>query len=188
MNDIHLTESVIMSNANNDLPTDNVSELLERLLQHHHPYTRTALAELFPLAVQVARKHGERHPELAQLASLVGCLRDDMDMHLMKEENILFPYIRQLADSPVVAPPPFGTIANPIQVMRAEHDTDRAILEEIMNVTGDFTLPPDACTSFSTFYQKLRALVEDILQHMDLENNRLFPLALELEKNRLAHS
>lgn len=177
-----------MDNVNNDLLAANASRLLERLLQHHHPYTRTALAELFPLAVQVTRKHGERHPELARLVSLIGCLRDDMDMHLMKEENILFPYIRQLADSAAVAPPPFGTIANPIRVMRAEHDTDRAILDEITEVTDEFTLPPDACASFNTLYQKLRALVEDILQHMDLENNHLFPLTLELEKSRLAYS
>ena len=177
-----------MSKMDTGRPFTNVSELLEQLMNHHHPYTRAALAELFPLAVKVARAHGDRHPELAQLVSLLGRLRDDMDMHLMKEENILFPYIRQLAGSLAVAPPPFGTIANPIRVMRAEHNTDRTILDQIVTVTHDFTLPPDACTSFSALYQGVRALVEDIVRHMDLENNHLFPLAIELEENQLARS
>ncbi len=173
-----------MNHVNHIRPSGSVNELLEQLLRHHHPYTKAALAELSPLSERVAHMHGNRHPELAQLVSLLRRLRNDMDMHLMKEENILFPYIKQLAGpSPVT--PPFGTIANPIRVMRAEHDTDRAILDEMVEITRDFTLPPYACASFTALYQGVRALVADLLHHMDLENNHLFPLVIELEKARL---
>ncbi len=177
-----------MSNMNNGRVFGSVSELLEQLLRHHHPYTKAALAELSPLAEQVARMHGDRHPELAQLVVLLRRLRNDMDMHLMKEENILFPYIKQLVGSSTLTPPPFGTIANPIRVMRTEHDTDREILDEMVQITRDFALPPYACASFTALYQGVRALVRDLLQHMDLENNHLFPLVIELEKNKPGRS
>lgn len=175
-----------MNNTDHSRQASSVNELLDRLLQHHHPYTKAALIKLSPLTEQVMRMHGARHPELAQLASLFRRLHDDMDMHLMKEENILFPYITKLNGSTTPAPPPFGTIANPIRVMMAEHDTDRAILDKMLEITHDFTLPAYACASFTALYQGLHALVKDLLQHMDLENNRLFPLAIEMEKDKLA--
>lgn len=170
---------------NNNQSISSLNELLVQLLQHHHPYTKAALIELSPLCEQVVRMHGNRHPELEQLTSLFRQLRDDMEMHLMKEENILFPYIMKLADSSTM-PPPFGSIANPIRVMMAEHDTDRAILDKMLEVTQDFTLPAHACASYTALYQGLHALVKDLLQHMDLENNRLFPLAIEMEEGKLA--
>ncbi len=159
----------------------SLTQLIEHLLQHHHPYTRSALESLAPLLDKVLRVHGDAHPELAELAKLFRELRDDMDMHLMKEEHVLFPYIQGLEN--IANPPaaPFGTVANPIRMMTMEHLHDSLILHKMLEVTGSFTTPTGACGSYTSLYAGLHALVDDLLQHIQLENDILFPKAIETE-------
>ncbi|HXU94483.1 MAG TPA: hemerythrin domain-containing protein [Gallionella sp.] len=163
----------------------SLTSLIDHLLQKHHAYTKTALEELHPLLEKVVRVHGGSHPELTELRDLYVRLRDDMHLHLMKEENILFPYIRALdAEGPVPAPH-FGTVANPIRMMIREHETDDAILRRMMEVTNEFSLPPGACASYTSLYAGLRELVDDLVQHMYLENQFLFPKAIAKEATAL---
>ncbi|BBI99853.1 hypothetical protein FGKAn22_15460 [Ferrigenium kumadai] len=163
----------------------SLNALIDHLLQKHHAYTKTALEELYPLLEKVVRVHGGSHPELAELRDLYVRLRDDMHMHLMKEENILFPYIRTLEAEGNVPVPPFGTVANPIRMMMSEHETDDLILCRMLKITNEFSLPPGACTSYTALYAGLRELVSDLFQHMHLENTILFPKAIKTEKSAL---
>ncbi|TAJ80572.1 MAG: iron-sulfur cluster repair di-iron protein [Gallionellaceae bacterium] len=164
-----------------DWEASDLTQLVNHLLRHHHPYTKTALAELAPLLDKVVRMHGGQHPELRGLAKLFTELRDDMGAHLMKEENILFPYMLALeTDAPSAAH--FGTVANPIRMMTLEHEHDSLILHKMLEVTDRFTLPPDACNSFTLLYKGLHALVSDLFQHIALENDIVFPKAIATEK------
>jgi regulator of cell morphogenesis and NO signaling len=159
-----------------------LTQLVAHLLEHHHPYTRNALEELNPLIDKVLLVHGDAHPELQELHKLFTELRDDMATHLMKEEKILFPYMLALeSESPPAAH--FGTIANPIRMMTMEHQHDSQILKQMQNVTDNFTLPPGACNSFTLLYQGLDELVSDLFQHIHLENDIVFPMAVATEKN-----
>ncbi len=162
--------------------TSTLTELVAHLLRHHHPYTKNALEELAPLIDKVVRVHGDSHPELRELHKLFSELHNDMDMHLMKEENILFPYMLELeSDSPPAAH--FGTVANPIRMMTMEHEHDSLILNKMKGVTDNFTLPPGACNSFTQLYKGLDELVSDLFQHIHLENEIVFPKAIETENN-----
>lgn len=161
----------------------SLTALIDHLLEKHHAYTKKALEELQPLIDKVVRVHGAGHPELGELHVLFARLRDDMDMHLMKEERILFPYMAALEDDEPGSPPHFGTVANPIRMMMMEHEADDAILRQMLKVTNGFSLPDGACSSYAALYQGLNALVNDLFRHMHLENDILFPKAIETERN-----
>lgn len=162
--------------------SSTLTELVAHLLRHHHPYTKTALEELAPLLDKVLHVHGEQHPELRELHKQFAELRDDMGMHLMKEENILFPYMLALeSDAPPAAH--FGTVAHPIRMMMMEHEHDSVILNKMLEITGHFTLPPGACASFTALYTVLHDLVNDLFQHIRLENDIVFPKAIATEKH-----
>lgn len=159
-----------------------LNELITHLLHHHHPYTKATLEELAPLLDKVVRVHGNEHAELHELHKLFTELRDDLEQHLMKEENILFPYMLSLeSDTPAAAH--FGTVANPIRMMTMEHEHDNSLLKRMLDITGNFALPAGACASYTALYTGLHELVDDLFRHMELENNIVFPKAIETEKN-----
>jgi regulator of cell morphogenesis and NO signaling len=145
----------------------------------HHRYLHEELPSLDGLADKVESTHRDRHPELVEVRALVAALRADLEPHLAKEEQVLFPAIRALAGG---ARPqfPFGSIANPIRVMRAEHDAAGELLARLRSVTGDYRVPDDACASYRSLYQRLDALDRDTHAHIHKENNALFPAALGL--------
>jgi regulator of cell morphogenesis and NO signaling len=159
-------------------------ELIAHIVDTHHAYTRAAIARLLPLVAKVARKHSDRHPELFRVEAAFDELAQDMEPHMMKEERVLFPYIRALA-SPGGAPPaPFGTVRNPVRMMMREHDRAAELLAEIAAATADLTPPADACNSFRVLYTGLAELRLDLLKHVSLENNVLFPEAIAIEEGR----
>jgi len=100
---------------------------------------------------------------------------------MFKEEQVLFPYITAMARSGAVPFAPFGTVNNPIRMMMREHDTAGDILRELRAITSDYNVPADACMSYKTLYQALENFEQDLHQHIHLENNILFPKALDLE-------
>jgi regulator of cell morphogenesis and NO signaling len=109
-------------------------------------------------------------------------------MHLMKEEQILFPYVIRMEESKLesapVIPSCFGTVQNPIQMMVMEHDSAGDVLRELRAATADYKLPEDACTSYRTLYTGLLEFEADLHQHIHLENNILFPRAIAMENSR----
>lgn len=166
----------------------SLTALAGHILSHHHPYTREALDTLQPLLGKVVQVHGAAHPELVGLQALFGRLRGDMELHLMKEERILFPYILALEEDAPLSPPPFGSVANPVRMMMHEHETDDVIVRQMRELTADFTPPPQACASYTRLYEGLRALADDLVQHMHLENTLLFPKAIAAEQTRLGQA
>jgi regulator of cell morphogenesis and NO signaling len=162
------------------------AELVDHLEATHHAYLREALPRLEALAVKVETVHGERHAELHEVRRLTMALRADLEPHLLKEERILFPMIRELAASS--ASPTFhcGTLANPIRVLLLEHDQVGVLLAETRATTGGFEVPADGCASYQALYDGLAELEQDTHLHVHKENNVLFPAVLALESSMAA--
>jgi regulator of cell morphogenesis and NO signaling len=154
-----------------------IPEIIDFILQTHHAYTRAALETLEPLAAKVAAVHGANHPELIELKELVNALCADLIPHMMKEEQVLFPFL--LCETEAC----FGSVANPIRMMMLEHEAAGELLAQIRRTANDFALPPEACRSYIAYFQLLEELELDLHRHIHVENNVLFPKAL----NEFAH-
>jgi regulator of cell morphogenesis and NO signaling len=166
-----------------------LSELVGYILDKHHVYTKEEMTRLEPLIEKVITAHGENHPELQGIDAFFQQLCADLKPHMSKEEQILFPYIIEMERSTVENRPasfaPFGTVHNPIRMMMMEHDTAGDLLRELRALSSNYTVPPDGCISYQTLYQALEAFEQDLHQHIHLENNILFPRAIEMEgRNR----
>jgi regulator of cell morphogenesis and NO signaling len=157
------------------------------IVANHHAYVRRAVETIGAHTQKVATVHGERHPETIRIAEHFAAVAADMVQHMGKEERVLFPYITRLAQSAragePMPPPPFGTIANPIRMMEMEHQAAGDLLAAIRELSGQFTPPADACTTYKVSYQELEEFEADLHRHVHLENNVLFPKAIELERS-----
>jgi regulator of cell morphogenesis and NO signaling len=190
--DAALVEQELLTLADRPLPrTQNFDKwdlafLADYIENTHHTYVREALPALIEYTTKIARVHGERHPELISVAEHFIAIADELNAHMPKEERVLFPYIRQLLEAKkggkTVTRPPFGTIQNPISMMEMEHENAGSSLEAIRELTNDYTLPADACATYQLAFAALQEFEQDLHQHIHLENNILFPKALELEK------
>lgn len=160
--------------------------LIAHIIQKHHYFVRRELRRIEPLLARVIASHGEKHPELLEVQRQFRALGEEMIQHMMKEEQILFPYVTHLEESESrrqpVAPPRFGTATNPIRMMMYEHESAGSALRTIRAQTGDYRLPAGACAGFESLYQGLQEFEQDLHQHIHLENNILFPRTLELEE------
>lgn len=171
--------------AAKDWSREALSDLIDHIVSTHHAFVKSELPRIEALLAKVVRKHGPSHPELNAVASIFAGLQQELTMHLMKEEQVLFPYVRQLelAAAGVTARPAscFGTVQNPVRMMMMEHDAAGDMLREMRQLSSDFTPPADACVSYQTLYAALEGLEKDLHQHIHLENNILFPRAIEME-------
>ena len=147
--------------------------LVEHILATHHAYLHEELPLLDALAAKVRDVHGERHPELAEVARITREIRLDLEPHLAKEEAVLFPAIREAAGGRSEFP--FGSLGNPIRVLLAEHDRAGELLEELRAATSGYVVPADGCASYASLYERLAHLESDTHRHVHLENNVLFP-------------
>lgn len=157
------------------------SGLVDHLVHTHHAYLRGALPHLTALADKVASVHGARHPELADVCRLLTDLREDLEPHLLKEEQVLFPMIRELAAATTAPTFHCGSLANPIRAMMAEHDTVGDLLARLRTTTSDYAVPADGCASYRALYAGLADLEADTHLHVHKENNVLFPAVLDAE-------
>jgi regulator of cell morphogenesis and NO signaling len=162
-----------------------LSDLTEYIREKHHQYVRGAIPRIRDLAAKVKARHGSNHAEIAVLEGLFARVGQEMIMHMQKEEQILFPYIeameRAVNGSGTLEPPFFQTVRNPIQVMMKEHDSAGDLVKQIRNVSLDYAAPADACASYRALYQHLHEFESDLHLHVHLENNILFPRAMEME-------
>jgi regulator of cell morphogenesis and NO signaling len=149
-----------------------IPEIIDFILETHHAYTRAALETLEPLAAKVAGVHGANHPELVELRDLVSQLCADLTPHMMKEEQILFPYLKCESEAC------FGSVAMPIRMMMLEHEAVGELLAAIRRTSNDFALPAEACRSYTAYFNLLQELEQDLHRHIHVENNVLFPKAL----------
>jgi regulator of cell morphogenesis and NO signaling len=143
---------------------------------------------LTPLLEKVCSVHGQNHPELHSIQTNFRGLVDELTMHMMKEEMMLFPYIVRMEESVIekqpILPPPFGTVQNPVSMMMHEHDSAGDALRAMRKASGGYAAPADACVSYQTLYKALAELEADLHQHIHLENNILFPRAIAMEQGR----
>ena len=184
------------ANADAASPIDWAQASLGRLIEHivatHHSYVKRELPRLAVLAQKVVNRHGDTQAHLPAMQKALAQLDEELIHHLGKEEHVLFPYIARLEAAVVSgsAPPDacFGAVANPIAMMTHEHDMAGALLAEIRRLSDDFTTPAGACPTYHAFYDGLREFEQDLHQHIHLENNILFPRAIDLESSAISAS
>jgi regulator of cell morphogenesis and NO signaling len=161
-----------------DWTAASLEELTDHIVTRHHTFVRRETARLAELLGKVAAKHQTNHPELNRLEQLFQALASELKLHMMKEEQVLFPMIRQLEeasreeDADTAA---FAGIMFPIERMISEHEDAGGVLRDIRSLTGSFQPPADACPSFRALYQGLEEFERDLHRHIHLENNILFP-------------
>ncbi|HJT24505.1 MAG TPA: hemerythrin domain-containing protein, partial [bacterium] len=167
-----------------DWSRKSLTELADYILEKHHSYTRDQLGRLRALAAKVVQVHGLRHPELENIGRLVGEMAEEMEGHMAKEEEQVFPYLKAVEKAggkKAGIPDPFqgGPLDNhPLKVLMWEHGMTGEEFIELHRLTNDFTPPKDACGSYQALYRGLKELEEDLHQHVHLENNILFSKAM----------
>ncbi|MCL2309266.1 MAG: iron-sulfur cluster repair di-iron protein [Proteobacteria bacterium] len=163
-----------------------LAALADYVENSHHAYLYETLPIIEEFATKVARVHGENHPENIEILSVFRALKDELLAHLPKEEHILFPYMRRLGhaqvEGEIIAPPPFGTVANPIRMMEHEHDDAGELLRTLRRLSNNYTPPADACNTYKVLYAKLAELEDDVHRHIHIENNILFPESIAIEQ------
>jgi regulator of cell morphogenesis and NO signaling len=171
-----------------DWSTASLAALCTHIVTTHHEYIRREIPRVRRFAQKVVARHGADHPELPRIQVLVKTVGEDLVQHLGKEELILFPWIASLERNMATCGPPSlgcaGAMKHPIRVMMAEHDAAGEMLEEIRELSHDCTPPEGACPTYLGFYQALSEFGRDLRRHVHLENNILFPRAIELEESR----
>lgn len=160
--------------------------LMEHIVSRHHWYVRAAIPILTTHTAKIADVHGERSPELPNVARRFAQMAGGLTLHMAKEEQILFPYIRSLVEADRagrrIPPSPFGTVHNPIRMMEAEHEEAGDEMRLIRELTDRYALPDFACATYRACFEELQEFERDLHRHVHLENNILFPRAIRLEE------
>lgn len=161
------------------------AELTDYIVKRHHSYVRENIPFLQKSLGKICQVHGENHPELFRVNELFVGSAGNLTTHMQKEEIMLFPYIKSLfkAKNNNLAPPSpvFGTVSNPIAAMIDEHENEGQRFDEISALTNKYSIPEDACTTYEVTLRLLSDFENDLHRHIHLENNILFPKAVELE-------
>ncbi len=161
--------------------------LVDYIVNVHHNYVRKMIPDLRKYSSKVAKVHGNEHPELVAIRDLTEAICAELEQHMEKEERVLFPYIKKLdqanfqggfADQSI----PFS-VQSPISMMELEHEMVAQKLDEIADLSHNYSLPGEACGSYTYLYKLLEDFEDDLHIHVHLENNILFPKAIELEKS-----
>jgi regulator of cell morphogenesis and NO signaling len=196
----NLNEAEILSEIQNtEAAADNSSLravewdldfLVDYIINNHHKYVRNSIPLISAHAEKVASKHGDNHPETIEINKIFLRVSKDLKQHLMKEEEILFPFIKYLVKTDRqklrAERSYFGTILNPVNMMEAEHRSAGESMFQIRKLTDNFNPPDDACTTYRTYFKELKEFEGDLHKHVHLENYILFPKAIELEKRVIA--
>ncbi len=141
---------------------------------------------MFAFLDKLCKVHGERHPELFEVNKLFNISGTELLNHLQKEEMILFPFIKTmekaLIENKTIEQPHFGSVHNPITLLRGDHETEGDLFAKISALTNNYTPPVDACNTYKVTYSMLREFEQDLHKHIHLENNILFPKAQKMEE------
>lgn len=175
--------------ATETIPEVNLAELsLTEIVDHieriHHAYLHTELPRLEKMVAKVAAVHGEKEPRLAQIKDIFLALSTELTPHLMKEEQVLFPMIRQLESSDRLPEFHCGSLANPVHQLESEHDEAGVALAQLRQLTDDYSPPEWACNTYRAMLDALLIFEQDLHQHIHKENNVLFPRSMILEKTK----
>ena len=175
--------------SNQPVETMALDGLTRHIVDVHHRYVHETAPQIRRWLARLVERHGNRHPELAQVKSTFDALAYEVETHLAKEEALLFPAIEHLARADRVGGTPdmglFATILHPMRVMEDDHARAGELLRKLRGLTNGFTAPEDACGTFKACYAEMARFEDGFHQHVRLENNVLFPRALAIEQ-RLA--
>lgn len=184
-----LTElSNVANQANSEVsdfkswPLDLLADYIEK---KHHRYIEETTPSLKQFLDKLCKVHGNHHPELFEIKEEFYASAGELAAHMKKEELILFPFIRKMVASKngdLPAQAAFGSVQGPIQMMREEHDVEGERFRKIVELSSNYNPPPDACTTYRVAYSMLKEFENDLHLHIHLENNILFPKAIEMEK------
>ena len=165
-----------------------LTDLCDHIITVHHGYLRREMPRLETLAAKVAAVHGLTRPELPTVARLFSALRAELEQHMFKEEQILFPMCEALEQAQ--GRPEFhcGSVSNPIAVMELEHDGAGETVHTIRQLTDQYTPPECACASYRALLTGLADVENDLHQHIHEENNILFPRAIAREAELADHA
>jgi regulator of cell morphogenesis and NO signaling len=172
------------SQVGTDWTSAPLAELADHIVATHHAHLETELPRLSILAQRVAKVHGEYAPETVKLQAVFEVFKAEMTDHAMKEESILFPWIKRLEQGGAAPMLASATVASPIHCMEQEHEHAGAALEEMRHLTNAFRPPMGACNTWRVLYASLEALEHDMHVHVHKENSILFPRAIALEGMR----
>jgi len=167
-----------------------LKDLIHCIVTKHHEYPKLELPRVGQRVRTVAQVHGAKDATTLQaLEAAYEELWQELDLHMHKEEMMLFPAIQRSEAATQggmpVPPPPFGSIRNPIAVMEREHDSAGDALGRIRELTHGFEAPSYACSTYRAMLEGLQALETDLHTHIHLENDILFPRAIALEERAL---
>ncbi len=163
-------------------PTDFLIDYIEKM---HHRYVREKAPVLITFLTKLCKVHGQNHPELFEIKELFdGCVAE-LGQHMIKEETVLFPYIKKMdhaiATSEAIEQPHFGTVENPIAMMKDEHVAEGERFVKIAALTNNYVPPADACNTYKVTFSMLQEFEQDLHKHIHLENNILFLRAVEMQ-------
>lgn len=167
----------------NSWPLDLLAEYIEK---KHHRYVEEKIPVIRQFLDKLCRVHGQRHPELHKINELFTASAGELASHMKKEELILFPFIKKMVkaklENGAVQSPQFGTVENPISMMKDEHDNEGERFRQIAELTDNYNPPSDACNTYKVTFAMLDEFEKDLHLHIHLENNILFPEAIKLEQ------
>jgi regulator of cell morphogenesis and NO signaling len=164
-----------------DWSTASLTELADHIEQTHHAYLKSELPRIEFLVNKVASRHGDHMPTLVELAKVFNLFKADLELHMHKEEGVLFPICRRMETSQSLQRSHCGSIQTPIAVMIREHDDAGEAMARMRKLTNDYTPPADACNTYRATFDALREIEQDMHRHVHKENSILFPKAAELE-------
>lgn len=167
--------------SRNDPSSMSLTALADHIQAVHHDYLRSELPRIGQLVTKVADAHGQRDPRLVRLVDVFASFREELMMHMHKEEEILFPMIRAIELGHASGAGHCGSIANPIRQMEAEHDDAGGALERMRELTDGYQAPETACNTHRAMLDALAYLERDMHTHVHKENSILFPRAIHLE-------
>lgn len=175
-----------LSKSGKDWSDQSLASLMEHIVDTHHAFCRREVTRIALLSKEAIDQQGKNHPELKRIHDLFFQMSRDLLMHLLKEEQTLFPYIAkveaEVARDASVSWPPFGSVENPIRMMILEHVKTDDELNQIRKLSNNYTPPDDSCDSYAKLYVALATFDRDMQRHIECENDLLFPRAVAMEE------
>lgn len=160
--------------------------LIDYIEKKHHRYVESTIPVLNAYLGKIAAVHGENHPELHEVYEQFTKSAGALAVHMKKEEMILFPFIKKMFSALELHKPvshsSFDAVEDPIRAMHQDHDQEGERFRRISYLTHNYTPPQDACATYKVAFRMLEDFEKDLHLHIHLENNILFPMALEMEK------
>lgn len=178
------------SNAAIDFDSWDIDFLADYILNVHHRYLNKALPEIKEQTTKFLDGHRNKFPRLEEIETIINRFLKEIPPHMKQEEEIFFPYIKQVfhahKNRESYARLLIRTLRKPLEeIMLKEHETTGANLHKLRTITDDYTPPANACISHKVTFSKLKELDKDLVQHIHLESNILFPKAIAMEQELL---